>query len=141
MKGYFPPVLMKPERSLKVCVLNGSRQVEMVVDGEWVCMKVLPEAGLPRGIYQLADAHDPAQARETATFSKAIVHVNDRHVWQFSENGIAKHARHLFNGEPKVGQQYDVSYENGRGMTIDVAQQERTRNRLHTPDNELSLGR
>ncbi|WP_410950993.1 KfrB domain-containing protein [Pseudomonas sp. S1(2024)] len=141
MKGYFPSVLMKPERSLKICVLNGSRQIEMVIDGQWVCLEVKPEAGLPRGIYQLADAKDPTQTRESAAFSSAIVHVNDRHVWQFSDDGIVKHARSLFKGEPKVGQPYDVSYEGGRGIAVDVPQQERAKHRVHTPESGLSLGR
>ncbi len=28
-------VIMKPEGSMKICVLNGSRQVDKVVGGEW----------------------------------------------------------------------------------------------------------
>lgn len=41
-------VIMKPEGSMKICVLNGSRQVDKVVGGEWQTQKVLPEAGLPK---------------------------------------------------------------------------------------------
>lgn len=125
---YFPPILLKPEGSLKICVLNGSRQIEKVVDGQWLTIKVSDEAGLPRGIYQLADAKDPSQKRESATFSNAVMHVNDRHVYQFTGNGkeIVRHARNLFIGEPKVGRSYDVSYENGQGIKVDIQAMERT---------------
>lgn len=53
-------VLMKPEGSRKVAVLNGSRQLDQVIGGQWTTLKVLPENGLPKGIYQLADAKQPA---------------------------------------------------------------------------------
>ncbi len=45
-----PTTKMMPEGSRKVCVLNGSRQLDQVVKGEWMTIKVLPENGLPKGI-------------------------------------------------------------------------------------------
>jgi hypothetical protein len=141
MPGYFPEVVMKPERSLKICVLNGSRQIDMVIDKNWITLNVAPEAGLPKGIYQLADAIDPVESRSTEVFSQAILHVNDRNVWQLSEKGIIKHARSLFAGEPKVGHTYDVAYERGQGIVVDVVRQDRIENRGHALDSDLSLNR
>lgn len=137
---YFPPILLKPEGSLKICVLNGSRQIEKVVDGQWLTIKVSDEAGLPRGIYQLADAKDPSQGRESVTFSNTVVHVNDRHVFQFTGNGkeVVRHARNLFIGEPKVGRSYDVSYENGQGVKVDIQGMERSANPAKQLETTLS---
>ncbi|EME8622786.1 hypothetical protein V0N53_004600 [Salmonella enterica] len=51
-----PGVKMMPEGSRKVCVLNGSRQIDQVIKGEWTTLKVLPESGLPKGIFYLGEA-------------------------------------------------------------------------------------
>jgi hypothetical protein len=137
---YFPPILLKPEGSLKICVLNGSRQIEKVVEGQWLTIKVADEAGLPRGIYQLADAKDPSIGRESATFSSTVMHVSDRHVYQFTGNGkeVVRHARSLFIGEPKVGRAYDVSYENGQGIKVDIQGMERSANPAKQLESTLS---
>lgn len=139
---YTPPILMKPEGSLKICVLNGSRQIDIVEGNQWITLAIRPEAGLPRGIYQLADAKDPVQSRATETFSNAILHVGKNHVWQFSNDGeIVKHARSLFKGEPNVGHKYEISYEHGQAIAIDVAAQERARNRVPSTHASQALER
>lgn len=83
-------VLMKPEGSVKIVVLNGSRQIDQVVpgagkDGEpgWVTMKVQPEAGLPKGIHQLSDATNPAKNVHPQTYGGQVLHVDQKHVYQF----------------------------------------------------------
>ena len=132
--------IKKPEGSIKVCVLNGSRQIDMVIDQSWITMKVLPEAGLPVGVYQLADAKDPSLGGD-ASFSRAVVHVNDRSVWQFSDQGIVKHPRSLFSAEPRVGREYIVDYVAGRGLVVDVMAQDRARNRISDPDLDVDFKR
>lgn len=126
MAGYYPPVLMKPEGSLKICHLNGSIQVDRVCDNQWVTMKVLAKNdGIPTGIHQLADAKTAAGGVGRQVFSQNILYVDAKHVYQFSETGIVKHDRSLFKGEPKMGVPYTIEYENGRGIAIDVASQEK----------------
>ena len=115
-------VLMKPEGSVKIVVLNGSRQIDQVVpgagkDGEpgWVTMKVQPEAGLPKGIHQLSDATNPAKNVHPQTYGGQVLHVDQKHVYQFGPKGIVQHDRKLFEKEPVVGKCYEVSYSRGVG--------------------------
>ena len=101
-------VFMKPEGSVKIVVLNGSRQVDQVVQGEWMTMKVLPENGLPKGIHQLHDAINPAKNVHPQTFGGQVVHADTKHVYQFGPKGIVQHDKKIFdqalNGkEPVVG--------------------------------------
>lgn len=138
MAGYYPPVLMKPEGSLKICHLNGSIQVDRVCDSQWVTMKVLPKnEGIPTGIHQLADAKAAAGGVGRQVFSQNILYVDAKHVYQFSETGIIKHDRSLFKGEPKMGVPYTIEYENGRGIAIDVVSQDKARSPQNTRDVAL----
>ncbi len=120
-------VIMKPEGSMKICVLNGSRQVDKVVEGEWMTQKVLPEAGLPKGIYQLSDAQQASKNVHPHTHVGQVLHTDDRHVYQLSQKGVVQHNRSLWEKEPVVGQNYEVAYSRGVGkvkgeLTQDEAQ-------------------
>ena len=125
-------VLMKPEGSVKIVVLNGSRQIDQVVpgagkDGEpgWVTMKVQPEAGLPKGIHQLSDATYPAKNVHPQTYGGEVLHVDQKHVYQFGPKGIVQHDRKLFEKEPVVGKCYEVSYSRGVGkVKAELSQEE-----------------
>ena len=125
-------VLMKPEGSVKIVVLNGSRQIDQVVpgagkDGEpgWVTMKVQPEAGLPTGIHQLSDATNPAKNVHPQTYGGQVLHVDQKHVYQFGPKGIVQHDRKLFEKEPVVGKCYEVSYSRGVGkVKAELSQEE-----------------
>ena len=125
-------VLMKPEGSVKIVVLNGSRQIDQVVpgagkDGEpgWVTMKVQPEAGLPKGIHQLSDATNPAKNVHPQTYGGQVLHVDQKHVYQFGPKGIVQHDRKLFEEEPGVGKCYEVSYSLGVGkVKAELSQEE-----------------
>ena len=125
-------VLMKPEGSVKIVVLNGSRQIDQVVpgagkDGEpgWVTMKVQPEAGLPKGIHQLSDATNPAKNVHPQTYGGQVLHVDQKHVYQFGPKGIVQHDRKLFEKEPVVGKCYEVSYSRGVGkVEAELSQEE-----------------
>ncbi len=125
-------VLMKPEGSVKIVVLNGSRQIDQVVpgagkDGEpvWVTMKVQPEAGLPKGIHQLSDATNPAKNVHPQTYGGQVLHVDQKHVYQFGPKGIVQHDRKLFEKEPVVGKCYEVSYSRGVGkVKAELSQEE-----------------
>lgn len=83
-----PGVIMKPEGSVKVSVLNGSRQIDQVTNGEWLTLKVLPEAGLPKGIHQLSDAKDASKNVHPHKHVGQVLHDDGRQVYQFSEGGI-----------------------------------------------------
>lgn len=125
MKGHFPTPLMKPEGSLKICHMNGSIQVDQVIDSQWITMKVLDKnPGIPTGIHQLADAKPAGGGVGRQVFSQNVLYVDNKHVYQFSENGIVRHDRSLFKGNPKMGMAYTIEYENGRGIAIEVPSQE-----------------
>lgn len=117
-------VLMKPEGSRKVVVMNGSRQLDQVLGGEWVTLKVLPEAGLPKGIYQLSDAQKPEVSGKPSTFTGPLLQVDDHKVYQLHGKGIILHDRAVFRdmeakgGKLTVGQNLTLAYQNGRGAVV-----------------------
>jgi hypothetical protein len=123
MKPSGPAPIMKPEGSRKICVMNGSRQVDQVIKGAWETQKVLPENGLPKGIYQLADAAKPDTGKDgkQKEYTGQLLHVDSRDVYQLQGKGIVKHDRAVFNDlESKgdtltVGKNYAVEYANGKG--------------------------
>ncbi|EDA6987560.1 conjugal transfer protein TraB [Salmonella enterica subsp. enterica serovar Typhimurium] len=118
-----PPTKMMPEGSRKVCVMNGSCQLDQVVKGEWVNIKVLPESGLPKGVYQLAEATKPDTGKDgkESAYSGQVLHVDSKAVYQLSGKGIVEHPRSAFADlEAKgdkivVGRTYTVGYVNGKG--------------------------
>ncbi|EBG3748881.1 conjugal transfer protein TraB [Salmonella enterica] len=109
-----------PEGSRKVCVMNGSRQLDQVVKGEWMTIEVLPENGLPKGIYQLAEATRPDAGKESA-YTGQVLHVDSKAVYQLSGKGIVEHSRSAFAELEAKGSQiiagctYTVGYVNGKG--------------------------
>lgn len=119
-----PGVIMKPEGSVKIAVMNGSRQVDQVVNGEWLTMKVLPEAGLPKGIHQLSDAKDASKNVHPHKHVGQVLHDDGRNVYQFSEGGIVKHSRGIFEKPPVVGKNYEIAYSRGQGKVIGEVSQE-----------------
>lgn len=118
-----PTPKMMPEGSRKICVLNGSRQVDQVVKGDWMTLKVLPENGLPKGIYQLAEATKPDTGKDgkEKDYTGQLLHVDSREVYQLQGKGVVKHDRAVFKDlEAKgdqltVGRNYSVGYVNGAG--------------------------
>lgn len=118
-----PTPKMMPEGSRKICVLNGSRQVDQVIKGQWETQKVLPENGLPKGIYQLAEAAKPDTGKDgkEKDYTGQLLHVDSRDVYQLQGKGVVKHDRAVFNElESKgdtltVGRNYSVGYVNGKG--------------------------
>ena len=123
MKGR---TLMMPEGSRKVCVMNGSRQLDKVIGGEWVTLKVLPEAGLPKGIYQLAQAERPPVDKGLTRFAGQVLQVDYEKVYQLHDKGIVVHDRSVFRdleakaGPLKEGQRVAVDYQHGRGAVVDT---------------------
>ncbi|MCN9483538.1 MULTISPECIES: KfrB domain-containing protein [Pseudomonadota] len=108
-------VITKPEGSVKISVLNNSRQIDVVVAGAgkdgkpgWMTMKVLPESGLPKGINYLDEAINPAKNMRTQKYGGQVLHVDQAHVYQFGPKGLVKHDRNIFavglqGKEPIVG--------------------------------------
>ncbi|WP_229180090.1 KfrB domain-containing protein [Bradyrhizobium ivorense] len=111
-----PPALLKPEGSFKVSVMNHSRQVDQMIRGEWMTLKVLPEAGLPKGIYQLSEAVKPDRTAKLREYDGPVVHADSRNVYQLEGKGIVQHDRAVFRGvEPTVGRRYVIAYALGVG--------------------------
>lgn len=120
-------VITKPEGSVKISVLNNSRQIDVVVAGAgkdgkpgWMTMKVLPESGLPKGINYLDEAINPAKNMRTQKYGGQVLHVDQAHVYQFGPKGLVKHDKNIFavglqGKEPIVGRCYEVNYVGGQG--------------------------
>ena len=87
-----PGVKMMPEGSRKVCVLNGSRQIDQVIKGEWTTLKVLPESGLSKGIYQLGEATKASSGKD-ASFTGQVLFSDSKAVYQLSGKGVVEHPR------------------------------------------------
>lgn len=118
-----PPQLMKPEGSRKIVVLNGSCQIDQVIRGEWITLKVLPENGLPRGIYQLSEAQRPDMGKDGKLKESVgpILFSDSRSVFQLSSGKIIQHNKTEFEAliRPEttsfnIGSNLSVSYLNGR---------------------------
>ncbi|EJD3148824.1 conjugal transfer protein TraB [Salmonella enterica] len=119
-----PPTTMKPEGSRKVVVMNGSRQLNQMLGGEWVTLKVLPHGGLPTGVYQLADAQKPPVSGKPAIYTGQLLQVDDHKVYQLHGKNVIQHDRSVFHeAESKgdkliVGRTVSVAYQNGRGAVV-----------------------
>lgn len=117
-------VIMKPEGSRKVAVLNGSRQLDKVIGGEWVTLKVEAEAGLPKGVYFLDEAQRPPVKREPVSYTGTVLQVDYEKVYQLHGRGIVVHDRAAFRDLENrgaalaVGQSVTVNYQNGRGAAV-----------------------
>jgi len=116
--------MMRPEGSRKVAVLNGSRQLDKVIGGQWVTLKVLPEAGLPKGVYFLDDAQRPPVRNAPVSYTGQVLQVDYEKVYQLHGRGIVVHDRSVFRdlekGGPALaeGQRVTVNYQNGRGAAV-----------------------
>ncbi|MEX8140004.1 KfrB domain-containing protein [Acinetobacter baumannii] len=123
-----PAQLLKPEGSRKIVVLNGSRQIDQVIKGTWTTLKVLPENGLPRGIYQLSEAQKPnlGQSGKPATYEGQLLHLDQKAAYQLIGGKIVEHDRSAFkmleaNGQPlTIGRSYGVTYLNGRSSSVSI---------------------
>ena len=128
--------------SVKIVILNGSRQIDQVVPGVgqngaagWQTQKVLGENGLPQGIYQLSSANDASKKVHPQQFGGQVLHVDKQNVYQFGpsdgkgKSTVVKHDRKIFDQaldgkEPVVGQCYEVSYARGVGKVKGELSQE-----------------
>jgi hypothetical protein len=132
-------VIMKPEGSLKICVLNGSRQVDKVVAGEWQTQNVLPEAGLPKGIYQLSDALQASKNVHPHSHIGQVIHADDRHVYQLSQKSVVQHSRSVWEKEPVVGKNYEVAYSRGVGKVKGELSQDEAQKLSNSQSKSRSL--
>lgn len=113
-----PPTLSKPEGSLKIVVLNGSRQVDKVIDGAWTTQKVLAENGLPKGIYQLSDATKPLPSKEQKNHTGQVLHVDNQFLYQLSsDKQILKFDKHQISNAVTPGEKLSV------GVNISITTQ------------------
>ena len=100
----------------KVCVLNGSRQEDSLLpDGKWETQKVTGEYGLTKGIYRL-DSAQQVSSQSKELHQGAVIHVDERSVFQKTEAGMVKHNVFCFKQKPEIGENAKIQYENGRAM-------------------------
>ncbi|EPG9766573.1 KfrB domain-containing protein [Escherichia coli] len=130
-----PGVSPLPEvGSVKIVILNGSRQIDQVVPGVgdngaagWQTQKVLGENGLPKGIYQLSGANDASKKVHPQQFGGQVLHFDNKNVYQLGPDDgkgrstVVKHDRKIFDQaldgkEPMVGKAYQVTYSRGVGQ-------------------------
>lgn len=103
-----------------VTVTNGSRNLDgpMPGRGERVTLHSLPPRGVPNGIYRL-DTASPAVVKGGESYVGAIVHKDDRHVFQAIGTTGSKVVRHDldrfdFNKVPELGETRRIDYLLGR---------------------------
>ncbi len=121
------PPQKKPEGSRKLVVLNNSCQVDQVIRGEWMTLKVLPQNGLPSGIYQLSEAQRP-DANKDGNLKENIGQVlfsDSRSIFQLTNGKIIQHEKALIEESLKpdspslnIGSHVAISYINGRISAI-----------------------
>ena len=67
----------------------------------------------------------PAKNVHPLTYGGQVLHVDQKHVYQFGPKGIVQHDRKLFEKEPVVGKCYEVSYSRGVGkVKAELSQEE-----------------
>ncbi|KIZ48463.1 conjugal transfer protein TraB [Pseudomonas oryzihabitans] len=139
-----PPTKMMPEGSRKVCVLNGSRQIDQVVQGKWMTLKVLPENGLPKGVYQLGEAAKASTGKD-ASFTGQVLFSDSKAVYQLAGKGVVEHPRSAFadleaKGEKVAdGRTYTVAYANGKGTAVQGNAAAVTQPRSAAKGNDASM--
>ncbi len=112
------------EGDTKISVQNGSRLVDQFRQGEWHTVKALPDAGLPHGVYRLAEAANAAKNVHPQSFGGQVLHVDQESVYQLTGKGVVQHNRGLFAQEPVVGRNYEVAYRRGMGTVKGEISQE-----------------
>ncbi|WP_456292292.1 KfrB domain-containing protein [Pseudomonas sp. AK106] len=136
--------------SVKIVILNGSRQIDQVVPGVgangaagWQTQQVLGENGLAKGIYPLNGATDASKKVHPQQYGGQVLHVDKQSVYQLGPDDgkgkatIVKHDRKIFDQalegkEPIVGKSYEVSYARGVGKVkgeLSLAESEKIQNR------------
>ncbi|KVE37228.1 MULTISPECIES: KfrB domain-containing protein [Burkholderia] len=100
-----------------VTVANGSRNLDgpMPGRGERVTIHSLPPRGVPSGTYRL-DTAAPAATKGGETYLGAIVHKDDRHVFQSVGSKVVRHDLDRFDAKkvPELGETRNISYLLGR---------------------------
>ena len=120
--------IIKPEGSLRLSVINGSRLLNKVIDGKWSTIETMPDAELPSGVFNLSGAIIPEKNVHPQNYGGQVLHVNDDYVWQLSGDKIARHKRSLFEKEPIVGCRCSVSYSRGAGRVDNDSRAVREKN-------------
>lgn len=133
---------LEPVGSTVVAVLNGSRQIDKVVPGAgkngadgWQTQQVLPESGLPKGVYFMSQAVDASKNVHPQSFGSQVVHFDEKNVYQFGRDDakgkptLVKHDRKIFDQalggkDPAIGKCYEVSYSRGVGKVKGELNQE-----------------
>ncbi|WP_050453115.1 KfrB domain-containing protein [Candidatus Burkholderia verschuerenii] len=100
-----------------VTVANGSRNLDgpMPGRGERVTLHSLPPRGVPSGAYRL-DTASPAVIKGGESYVGAVVHKDDRHVFQSVGTKVVRHDldRFDFNKVPALGETKRIDYLLGR---------------------------
>lgn len=99
----------------KICVLNGSRQEDAIVNGQWQTQKVTGEFGLPKGIYRL-DTAQVVKPADKAEYQGPIIHVSREHAFQKTDAGMVRHSLFTFKQKPEIGENAKIEYKMGKAI-------------------------
>lgn len=118
------PDTLRPEGSLKLSILNQSRLLDRLIDGQWVTVKVFPEQCLPKGVYHLSEAQHPVVSSSPTTYSGPLLLVDEHHVYQLHDTTIMRHDRVAFAEAAHMaerlaaGMRLSVTYHLGRRPVV-----------------------
>lgn len=97
----------------RLVVLNRSRLVESIFNGEWVVDRVLPDAGVKPGIYPLHQAFEAPTDRQER-FEGTFIYADKAKVFQSLGDGrIVAYDKFAFRDQPVMGQHAVVAMRYG----------------------------
>ncbi len=105
-------------------MLNGSRQIDQVIKGEWTTLKPCRKAVCP-GHLPARRGHQ-GQQRQRFVFTGQVLFSDSKAVYQLSGKGVVEHPRSAFaeleaEGEKIVdGRTYTVAYAKRRGVATNA---------------------
>ncbi|MDP4573439.1 KfrB domain-containing protein [Pseudomonas sp. LPH60] len=120
---------LKPEGHQILVIMNGSRLVDTVKDGEWVSKRIGARNDMPGGIYDLTGAQKPDKTAALKTYQGNVMHVDNSKnaIYLLDDSAkkpiLVKHDLSIFKTkQPVVGSLVKIEYTRGQAK---VADQER----------------
>ncbi|MEN4967134.1 KfrB domain-containing protein [Brucella intermedia] len=122
-EGYLgaPNRALKAEGHQLLVVINESRTVDTMQNGEWVSRYLGSRNSLPKGVYDLSGAAKPDRTASFKSYDGNVMHIDKKGVYQLhtnekGKNELIKHDPALFKDKlPKLGDLLKVEYTRGQG--------------------------
>lgn len=96
--------------TVQMVVMNGSKLLQELQDGQVYITQVVPKGGLRNGIYPLNLA-DKADTR--TSYSGTVLHVDHHSLYQEVDGKIIRHERQNFHRLPAYGNNVMIRYTAG----------------------------